>query len=142
MAIFNGQNYEKVYVNKPSEKAGTGEYNGHVKVLYDEFVAPQDILAGSDIIRIGRLPRGARIVGGRLKSGDLGTAGALQFGVTGVAQGICTTTTATSAVQKVADGVSVGEKFEDGTEVFVTVSTATDGAEGEKIQAWVEYIVD
>lgn len=58
MANIYGANYTKAYVNAIQEQANAGEYGGAVKVLFDQVAAG----AGADVMYVGKLPKGARIL--------------------------------------------------------------------------------
>lgn len=58
MADIYGANYTKAYINNPAEQANMGEYGGVKKVLFDKVAAG----AGADVLSIGKLPKGARVL--------------------------------------------------------------------------------
>jgi hypothetical protein len=58
MTDIFGVNHTKEFINVPSERAAAGEVNGRVKCLFDEVAAG----AGLDVLFIGKLPKGARIL--------------------------------------------------------------------------------
>ena len=58
MSNIYGANYTKAYVNPIQEQAKAGEYGGSVKVLFDQVAAG----AGADVMYVGKLPKGARIL--------------------------------------------------------------------------------
>lgn len=69
MAALNGKNYQKAYVNSPSERPNVGEYGGSVKILLDS----SDAGIAADTIKIGKLPKGAKVLS--VNSVGLGTGG-------------------------------------------------------------------
>ena len=58
MANIYGVNYVKEFNNVPSERANIGEYGGKVKALFDVVAAG----AGLDVMYVGKVPAGARIL--------------------------------------------------------------------------------
>lgn len=79
MATLYGTEYNNAYVTKPSVKIPPGRQSGDKKILYFEYpitAAP----TANDVIKVGRLPKGAMVLNAGLKFGDLGTAGVLELG--------------------------------------------------------------
>lgn len=66
MANIYGDNYTKEFLNVPSERASVGEYKGKVKVLFDKISAG----AAGDVLSIGKLPAGARVLAVDSVNGD------------------------------------------------------------------------
>lgn len=58
MANIYGANYTKAYINNPAEQSNMGEYGGVKKVVFDQVAAG----AGADVLSIGKLPKGARVL--------------------------------------------------------------------------------
>ena len=58
MALINGSNYAKEFINVPSEAANIGEYNGKQRVSIDSFAGA----VGSDDVNFAKLPIGAFIL--------------------------------------------------------------------------------
>lgn len=151
MATFNGVNYKKVYVDDPSGKANKGEYNGHKKVLFDEITFDQDVIADDDIIKIGKLPAGARVLKAVVKSDQMGTTGIFNFGHAASESGdisadedafVVGADAGGQAVQADGEGAGIGVRYDEAVEVQLQMSEATDAANGDTVQAWVEYVVD
>jgi len=150
MTDLYGSNYTKAYVNKPSEKAGKGEYNGHVKILFDEYVVPTaNELATADFIYLGKLPKGARVLGGKVKTDAAGATGIFDIGY--LANGVdaadadafaASVDPGAAAVLQELNGVAIGKKFEAETTVLIDVTEVTADAGGDRIQVWIEYVVD
>lgn len=147
MATLYGLNYAETY--NSNGKYRPGEYNGHVKTLYDEHTFVADVNAINDIIKIGKLPAGARVLATRVKSVSLGTTGIFELGyaANGVdsadADGFDAIVDAGGqAVQSDGDGVAIGKKFSVETEVQLNLTEATDSALGDTVKVWIHYIVD
>lgn len=150
MADLYGSNYTKAYVSKPSEKAAKGEYNGHVKTLYDEYVVPlANELATADFVYIGKLPAGARVLGGKVKCQAAGATGIFDIGylangvdavdADGFAAGV---DPGAAAVLQELNGAAIGKKFTVETTVLLDVTEITADAGGDTYQVWIQYIVD
>jgi len=73
MADIYGSNYQKEFINEPSEAAAIGEYNGKQRVAIDSFSGA----AGSDDVYFAKLPAGAFI----LAFGNIGAGTAPSFSV-------------------------------------------------------------
>lgn len=58
MSDIYGSNYTKAYINNPAEQANMGEYGGVKKVIFDQVATG----AGADVLYIGKLPKGARVI--------------------------------------------------------------------------------
>ncbi len=147
MATLYGLNYDEAY--NDNGKYRPGEYNGHVKTLYDEHTFVADVNAINDIIKIGKLPAGARVLGTVVKAASSGTTGIVEFGY--AANGVDSADAdgfdaaadfGGQAVHSLGDGVAIGKKFSVETEVQLNLTEATDSALGDTIKAWVYYIVD
>ena len=149
MTDLYGVNYTKAYVNKPSEKAGKGEYNGHVKVLFDEHTFVADVNSISDTVYIGKLPAGARVLAAYTICGSTGTTGIYNVGyrANGVDSAdpdafVVGADAGGQAVSEAGAGAALGKKFTAETTVLATLTEATDSASDVVVQVWVEYIVD
>ena len=59
MAAINGSNYAKAFVNVPAERPNVGDYGASVIVLFDSYVGTP---SASDVLSIGKIPAGARIL--------------------------------------------------------------------------------
>lgn len=73
MAIINGSNYQKEFINEPSEAANIGEYNGKQRVSIDSFSGA----APADDVYFAKLPVGAFI----LAFGNIGAGTSPSFNV-------------------------------------------------------------
>lgn len=139
MATLYGSQYQNAYVDKPSTKIRPGDYNGEVKHLFFSYpvtAAPSN----GDVIKLGRLPKGARILDAVLKFPDLGTAGSLNLGFNGGTNGLETAdpdalmaavdvataaNTVSMAQQQEAGGALAGHLYELADEVDVQIDVAT-----------------
>jgi hypothetical protein len=79
MSTLYGNQYNNAYVAQPSVKIPPGDVSGDVKLMYFDFTITAAPTNG-DIIKVGKLPAGAKILDALLQFPDLGTAGILDFG--------------------------------------------------------------
>lgn len=68
MAEKYGVNFTKNYINVPAEQAKAGEVGGVKRVLFDQLLSGG---IAADTLKIGKLPKGARIL--EVKSIGAGT---------------------------------------------------------------------
>lgn len=78
MATKYSTQYDNAY-NSPYTKLGNGDKDGRVKSLYADFVLTEVFTAG-DIAKIGKLPKGARVVEAIILSPVNGGAGEVDLG--------------------------------------------------------------
>lgn len=129
-----------------------GVAGGGVKVAYDKYTAAGAMIL-NDVVKMGKLPAGARVVGYWLKSDDLGTVGALDLGWAASSDGVeaaqaqgflgavdvkTAAVTADHATQ--ADKLGLGKVFASEVDIQVKVQTATDAAGSFEI--CVMYVID
>lgn len=152
MAEILGKNAKKIANKGLADK---GEYNGHVKVFYDELVHNAAVISASDTIKLnGKLPKGARVLDAVVKSPSLGTTGIFDLGhAAGKTPSGATITADPNAFVESADaggqavlargnGAGIGKLFEGDLDIMLTFTEATTAASGVLIQAWIYYIVD
>lgn len=155
MATLYGSQYQDAYVDKPSDKIRPGDVSGEKKILYFDYVVTAAPSNG-DVIKVGKLPLGARITNAGLQFPDLGTAGALNLGINGGSNSLETAdadallvnvdvATAADAVsmqsQMEAGGANAGYMKEllDEVDVQIDVATAWTATSGT-IKGFVEYV--
>lgn len=81
MATIYGVNATKRLVNVPSDKLKANAQGGVLRIAYDEYAIAADRASG-DILVLGRLPAGAKVVGVQLAFDDLdASGGTLDVGV-------------------------------------------------------------
>lgn len=80
MATTYSDQYSDAFVEKPSTKIRPGDVNSPVKFLY--FSITLGVLAVNDIIKVAKLPLGARVKNVSLTVSDLGATGTLVAGLT------------------------------------------------------------
>lgn len=146
MSTLYGRNYDEVYNN--NGKVDPGEYNGHKKVMFEDYTFAAEA-SSADIIKLGKLPKGARVLLCTLKSPDLGGTGTIDIGTTdnGTEPAdqdgfIAAADASGQAVQQAGSGAYIGQKFSEETVVQAYMNGATGSATGKTIKVWLEYIVD
>lgn len=58
MADVYGENYKKEFQSFPKELSRGADFNGRVRVLFDEFTG----VAGTDVLFMANLPKNARVL--------------------------------------------------------------------------------
>jgi hypothetical protein len=144
MSSFYGVNYTKAYQDVSPGKVAPGEYNGNVKVMYDEYVFDGDVYSISDKIYLGKLPKNARILGCHLKCEDLGgSTGIFTIGTADATTGLVVAADAGGqAVNADGAGALIGTRLTEEEAVYATFTEATDDADACTLRFWVYYIVD
>ena len=148
MASKYSTGYQRAYVTVPSEKIAIGEQSGVIKSLYTEYVASGE-LATTDTLYLGKLPPGARVIGGMIKCPASGATGILDVGYQ--ANGVDSADL--NAFVEGADpgaadvaaqlaGAGVGKKFTVETTVVCTPSEITASLDTLTLQVWLNYVVD
>lgn len=149
MAEFQSSNYVKAN-SKPQIPIEAGEVSGKSRWNYHEY-QPLVNLANADTILLGKLPAGARIVGGFVKSAaqggtctlDLGNQVSAQSGAEAAdvdSLGAAFSLVAAGAQQiSSKNGAKFGNKFSEEVQMFATINNA--GSTG-LIQIAIEYVLD
>lgn len=74
-----GVNFKAALVTVPAARIHQGEYGGKEVTLIDTIVLDADA-ATLDVVKIGRLPAGAKVLSARVFGADLGGTGTLKLG--------------------------------------------------------------
>jgi hypothetical protein len=155
MATVYGDNYNAAYVAVPAQQVGVGEQAGRKRILFDKHTFAANVNAISDIVKIGKLPAGARVLEAVVACPSLGTTGILDFGWAASASGDIVAdpngfiSGADAGGQAVLAkgaaagvGAGIGKKFDEEVEIQLVFTEASDSAAGDTVMAWVEYILD
>lgn len=137
MATVRGVNATKIN-NK--EKVDVQDLGGRVRCSYDEYTLTAD-LSANDVIKMGRIPKGARLVDYYLDFDDLGTGGTLDVGYNGGDNGDETAdpdglidgedvNTAAGQRRAAKGDAALFKKFADNVDLEVTVATDTTATSG------------
>ena len=159
MPTVNGLNATKFQAT-PKQKVRANAQHGKLRIMYDEHTLLAELTA-NDIIRMGApLPPGARIIEAKLMSPQLGSGGGngeLDMGWVAVGSGDLT-----DDPNGLIDGLEVGSALGNAqmsdtqslagngkvisdteeAQVIVTGIETTDAGIADKIQCWVQYVVD
>lgn len=79
MATIYSKQYAGAYVNKPMEQIKPGDISGDVRFAYFEHTITAAPTNG-DVLKLCKLPKGAKLKAFRIVGPDLGTAGVLNLG--------------------------------------------------------------
>lgn len=143
MADFYGSNYQKAYVNLPSEKIPPGEVSGDLKVAYDEYTFAANAFVLSDVIKLGiKIPKGARIHEAVVIAPSLGTTGIFSLGTSADPDALIVAADAGGQAVKAvcpAGAADLGKELTSDTFYELLCTEATTAALGLKIQVWIKY---
>jgi hypothetical protein len=149
MATVYGVNATKRDVNVPADKIAAGEVNGKVMVAYDEYTA-SGALSNGDVIKLMKIPKGARLLDAVVQADDLGTTGTGKLGWEagasaaeaadddGIIASLDFNTAAARTRMTTAAGVM--KKFTEEVQVSLTLTAATTAA--GSIKVYLMYVVD
>lgn len=147
MSDFYSSGYKKAYVDVPSAKINPGEQSGDVRVLYCNYAAAAEANV-TDVIYLGKLPAGARVIGGKVKCPATGATGILKIGV--LANGVDSADDdafgsgydpGAAAVEAALSGEGIGQKFGAETTVVAVPTEITAALSGKTLQVWLEYVI-
>lgn len=149
MATLYSSQWTNAFVSVPSVKIAPGDVGGEVKMAYAEFVVTAAPTNG-DVLKLFKLPSGARLVEFVLSFPDLGTAGSLNVGwaANGVdaadADGILAAVDVNTAADTVlmtsgANLPGFGKEFGAETDIQIDIATAWTATTGT-IKALAKYV--
>lgn len=81
MATKFGVNHTLKYINNPAEKISAKQEFGKGRWIYDSFVFDANVMAANDIIKLMKLPKGAKVINAIVKAPSLGTTGIFDLGI-------------------------------------------------------------
>lgn len=131
----------------PATLPKASELHGRVRVAYWSFTTPVGGVAIDDTITLVRLPRGARVLGGRFTAEAMSTGGGaatLGIGVAGAATRYLEATSVDAAAAgDFADTVArnFGDERTAETDVIAT-ATVEAWAAAKRFDGWIAYAVD
>jgi hypothetical protein len=125
-----------------------GLVNGKILTHYDEYVFPANIFALGDKIKLGKIPKGAKVKAVTVVSGDLGTTGKFKLGyavtdadVSDQTAALLADTVVTFTAAAAVNTALLKAKLSEEKELVAECTQATDAAIGLKLQVLVEFIV-
>lgn len=156
MATLYGNQYQDAYVSVPSEKVKGKDLGGELKRMYFDYTITAAPTNG-DVIKLGKLPAGARVHNACLQFPDLGTAGILNLGWAAGAEGLeaadadgllvavdvnAAADAVSMQIQMEAGGANAGylKEFSEEVDVQIDVATAWTVSAGT-IKGFIEYTV-
>lgn len=159
MATVYSTQWTAAYITKPSSKLATGDDCGRVRMLKFDHTFAADVNAISDIVKLVKLRKNSKVIGGRLYCPSLGTTGIFHWGYAASAE-LDSSGSAVEAADADAFGVSLdaggqavdstmagtvaGFLKEFGAEVDVQLAftEATDAAEGDSLKGYLLVVQD
>ena len=155
MANLYGDNYNNSQVVVPKVKVDAKDYGGRERVSFDEHTFVANVVAIGDVLNLGAIPKGARVLDVEVYSGDLGTTGVFDLGYSAGDEGLETADPnafiigvagTAVALQKMSTEAAInpglGKVFLDKCFLTATFTTATDAALGVNLKAIVKYAID
>lgn len=150
MANYYSSQYQKAYVDVPSQNINPGEQGGKIKSLVASYTVPTaDELATTDTLFLGKLPAGARVVDAKIVCPATGATGILDVGyqangvdaadLDGFIDGV---DPGAAAVCANGNGVAIGKKFSVETNVVLTPTEITADAGTKTIVVVISYVVE
>ena len=152
MAILNGDNYEKQYITKPSEKIEKGEVAGRKRLLLEHKILTSALAVNDEILCLS-IPASSIVVDAKVFiEKSLGATGIFSVGHKANAVDAADATAFVDgadaggqAVLKRAGAANAGimKRFSKETQVFVTCTEIMDGSVLDAtIYVEVEYVND
>lgn len=151
MATLYGVNHTKKYIDNPAEKVIAKQELGKSRWVYDSVVLAAE-LAVNDIVKLMKLPKGAKILNAIVKSPSLGTTGILDLGIeaNGVEAAdqdffVASADAGGQAVQKSAHASLAAGTFAElsaETQVVLKCTEASDAGTGKTIEVAVEISLE
>lgn len=80
MATIYSNQYQDAYVDVPSNKIRAGDFNGQVQFAFFDLSVPAVAPSNADVVKLCKLPKGARVLDAVLVLPDLGDTTALDLG--------------------------------------------------------------
>lgn len=153
MATVYGTYSDYRLVDNPTTKLPANADMGRVRVSYDEYTLTADLASG-DIIKIGRLPKGARVVNYWMSFADLdGSGGTIDLGWSassdavesadpdGFLADVDVTSAGTVGAIEQANMTGLGRAFSAEVDIIATTDGDTDATSGT-IKVCVFYVID
>lgn len=156
MATKYGAQYTDAFVDVPSDKVNGRDWGGKLERMYFSYALGGAVLALNDVVKLGKIPKGVRVLDAVLQFPDLGTGGTAELGFAADAGAVETADAdaflTTVDMKTAADCVSMQQQMEAGganagfCKVFaaecdlqLAVTEATTATTGT-IQGWLEFI--
>lgn len=152
MADFFGENATLRDSNVPSDKIRSQDQHGRMRIARDKFTFTA-ILDTTDLLRMMKLPAGAKVYEVELNSDDLGTTGVLDIGWAASSEGgevadqnglfaaIDVNSAATARLKILNSVPGFLKRFTEEVEIQIKATTATTATSGD-IELIIYYVVD
>lgn len=149
MSTFYGSNATLRDNSVPAQKIPAQDVCGRLRVAYDEIVLAGAVTT-SDVIKMMKLPNGARIIDAILSSTDLGSTGTLNVGweangvdsaqASGIFSAVDVNTAATSVRSSSTQSSNQSKKF--GAETQISIVPAANTTAAGTVKLAVFYTLD
>lgn len=141
MADVNGVQTALVAANSFAEP---GCRNSRLRVLQDSYVFPADAFTINNRIKIGTLPKGARVLGGFAQGPSLGTVGKFTLGNDDDADGYVTEIDlgGQAAHTRALGALVTGQRLAEAVDVYLKCTEAPDAAQDDEVTAAIFYSLD
>lgn len=80
MATKYGTQYNGAYVTEPKSQIQPGDFNGRVRLMHFDYTLDGTVLALADILKLGKIPKGARVIDAALYVQDMDGTGQVNLG--------------------------------------------------------------
>lgn len=153
---FYGVNETTAYQTIPNGKIPPGEQAGRQRVMYDKYVLAGSALETDDVILMGRIPKGARILDCVVKSGDLGGTGTMDIGYAASADAVeavdvdaffndldlSGAAISCSMIGHAQTGVGLFKKFAAECQLTLTPAASFTQTTGVQIEVVIAYVME
>lgn len=154
MATIYSDQYSDAYVEVPAVKINSGDFNGKPQIAYFSHTVTAAPTNG-DVLKLCKLPKGARVLNAVVSHDDLGTAGVLNLGwaadsaavEAADADGLIASIDVNAAaavvtMHEVSGAARPGllKKFEAEVDIQLDIATAWTATSGS-IKGYIEYVL-
>ena len=151
MATIYSSNYAAQFVTVPSSPAGIGEQNGRVRSAFATYTFLAESTSG-DILKLFKLPKGARVVNWNVKVADMGGTGTMDIGWAASSDAVeaansvgfhsAMDVSGQAALSVPSAGIAgLHKKFAAEVDVQIVLPTSAS-ATGDVLSAAVQYVID
>lgn len=153
MASLYSNQYQDAYIDNPSERLAPGDYNGRVRHIAFKF-EPSAAFGTSDVVKLCKLPKGAKIIGAELSSDtgvtngtdlDLGWAassdGNEAADADGIFDGVDLSVAAIETLNSYVGRPAYLKDFDAEVDIQLITNVASTGADSEVIEGYLVYVI-
>lgn len=161
MPTLYSNQYQDAYVDQPTNKIKRGDQSGEVKhIFWDYPISASTVPADADIIKLAKLPKGARLIEACIQFSDLGGSGTVNVGwaasaeldengsvvvaadATGIFSAVDLDTAADTLLmsQQQANPAGLAKAFDAEVDIQMAVTDAWSATTGT-LKGWLQYVV-